>query len=78
MATVNFQESGDLARLRWTLESGSSPMKRICSTLKHLRSTLGNAEIERMVTEQVKAGQLIQEPHPLHEGEYFYRLPMKE
>lgn len=78
MATVNFKESGDLARLRWTLDGGSSPMKRICSTLKHLRSTLGNAEIEQMVSEQVKAGALIQDPHPFHEGEYFYRLPAKE
>lgn len=75
---INYRESGDLARLKWTLEGGSSPMKRIYSTLKHLRSAMGVSDVEQMVKEQVKAGEVIAESHPLHEGEFFYSLPRIE
>lgn len=71
---INYHESGDLARLKWTLEGGSSPMQRIYSTLKALRSQMTRYDVEQMVREQVKAGLLTTEPHPLHQGEYFYAL----
>lgn len=73
MAT-NYQESGDLARLKWTLEGGSSPIQRIYSTLKALRSQMTRSEVEQMVEDEVKSGMLIALPHPFREGEFFYSL----
>lgn len=74
MTRVDYEESGDLARLEWTLKTGSSPLKRIYSTLKHLRSRLSFQEVKQMVESEVAAGNVLTQPHPLHDDEFFYLL----
>lgn len=74
MMAINYHESGDLARLKWTLEGGSSPIQRIYSTLKSLRSQMTRSDVERMIEDQVRIGLLKKEPHPMRENESFYAL----
>ncbi len=70
----NYKASGDLAKLIWTLESGSSPLQRIYSTVKHLGSKQSFQEVREMVDAEVKAGTLVTLSHPLREDEFFYSL----
>lgn len=72
------QKAAELAKLTWTLKDGSTPMRRIYSTVKHLGSKLSYTEVEQLVNSQVKAGNILAEPHPFNHGEYFYSLPHKE
>lgn len=69
---------GDDARLFWTLDCGASPMSRIYSTMKHLRSQMGRNEIESLVNRYVKDGIILTTPHPLHPNEWFYSLSKDE
>jgi len=71
-------ENNDLARMKWAMETskgGSTPLKRIYTTMRQLGSALSYAQVEKIVTEQVKAGEIVTSPHPFHENEYFYSLP---
>lgn len=69
---IDYDASGDLHRMLWVLEEGSAPMRRIFSTLKHLRSQLTYQQVDAMVAYYLKQGIIKAEPHPLHEGQFFY------
>ena len=72
---INYKESGDLARLKWALKDGATPFSRIYSSMRQLRSSMSAREIELMIVEMLQLGQLVKQPHPLHQNEFFYKLP---
>lgn len=74
MAQINYRENGDLAKLKWTLEGGATPLPRIYSTVKHLGSKMNFDQIKQMVEAEVQSGLLRAQPHPFSEGEHFYSL----
>lgn len=74
---IDYNESGDLSRLEWTLKDGATPLSRIYSTIRHLGSKMGIKDVELMINELVESGKLVKEAHPLRQNEYFFKLASK-
>ncbi len=73
--TINqFTESGDKARLIWTLECGSAPSARIYATMKHLFSKLTVKQVEELISLCLRDGVITSSPHPIHPDKCFYAL----
>lgn len=73
--------NAEMAKMKWALETskgGSTPLKRIYSTMRQLGSSLNFKQVEEMVKQSVNDGLIRTSPHPLHENEFFYSLAAQE